>query len=138
VRKEFQNRLIELRLTQAYIHLLLVPEDGHGVRTISFARFGNYQVRLSEFVRDHQGASERPMWLELYARDSRSGIDSCACRDLEEAVIAANLLVSHAKELNEQHSRAGSAVNDNADATQGIAGLRTSTAQAVRRRRQRP
>jgi hypothetical protein len=138
VHKEFQNRLVELRLTQAYIHLLLVPVDDHGVRTIPFARFGNYEVRLSEFMRDHPGTDDKPMWLELYARDSRSGIDSCACHDLEEALVAANLLVSHAKELNERYSRAKSAVNDNADAAVRIAGLSTSTIRAKCRRRQHP
>jgi len=94
----YQDRLVELRLTRAYIHLLLVPADDNGARTVSLARFGNFEVRLIEFVQDSD--TEAPMWLELYARDARCGLDGCRCYDLEEAVISARYLVARARELN--------------------------------------
>jgi hypothetical protein len=95
----FRDRLVELRLTRAYIHLLLVPVDGNGARTVPLARFGNYEVRLTEFVQE-TNTDSAPMWLELYARDLRRGIDSCCCYDLEEAVDSARHLVARARELN--------------------------------------
>jgi hypothetical protein len=78
--------------------LLLVPADHNGARTVPLARFGRYEVRLTEFIPD-RGADE-PIWLELYDRDAQCGIDSCRCSDLEEAVVSAGHLVSRARELN--------------------------------------
>lgn len=102
----YQDRLVELRLTRAYIHLLLVPADDSGARTVSLARFGHYEVRLTEFVQDQD--TEAPMWLELYARDARCSVDGCRCYDLEEAVISARYLVARAKELDNDADRSHS------------------------------
>ena len=41
------------------------------------------------------------MWLELDNHQTQSGIDSCCCYDLEEAVHAAEDLISRARELDE-------------------------------------
>lgn len=94
----FRDRLVELRLTRAYIQLLLVPADRNGARTVSLARFGSYEVRLSQFAQDRD--VDAPMWLELFDRDARRSVDSCRCADLEEAVISARYLVALARDLS--------------------------------------
>ena len=96
----FCDRLIELRLTRAYIDLLLAPADEQGARTIALARFGKYEVRLSEFAKDDDETT--PTWLEIYARHTQASIDSCSCDDLEEAIHAAKDFISQARALNEE------------------------------------
>jgi hypothetical protein len=94
------DTFIELRLTRAYIRLFLVPVNDDGVRTVSLARFGNYEIRLVEL--SHAHASDLPpLWMELYAHNDQECIDSCACHELEEAVRIAEQLISQARELNE-------------------------------------
>jgi hypothetical protein len=87
------------RVTQAYIRLFLVPEDKDGSRTLSLERFGQYEVRMVEC--SQIGFADTPLfWMELYAHDVQMAIDSCACHELEEAVIAVEELTSQAKRLN--------------------------------------
>jgi hypothetical protein len=38
-------------------------------------------------------------WLELYCHMTRSSLDSCRCDDLDDAEVAADHLVSRAKQL---------------------------------------
>ena len=98
--KTSDSALIELRVTRAYIRLFLVPEDEHGTRTVSLARIGRYEVRMAEVsCAGHDGTA--PLWIDLYAHDIQSSIDSCSCNDLEEAIVAAEQLISQAKQLNE-------------------------------------
>jgi hypothetical protein len=94
------DTFFELRLTRAYIRLFLVPVNDDGVRTVSLARFGNYEIRLVELSHTHANDLP-PLWMELYAHDDQECIDSCACHDLEEAVRIAEQLISQARELNE-------------------------------------
>jgi hypothetical protein len=39
------------RLTRGYVYLCHARADGNGAKTVSLARFGDYDVRLVEFVR---------------------------------------------------------------------------------------
>ena len=87
----------KLRLTRGYVYLCYVRADGNGAKTVSLARFGDYEVRLVEFVRTRP-TDPTPMWLELYSHQTQSGIDSCCCYDLEEAVHATEDLISRARE----------------------------------------
>ena len=91
---------VGLRVTQAYVRLFFVPESEDGARTISLARFGNYEVRLVELVQS-DGACDPPLWVELYDRNIPGSIDSCGASDLEEMVCAAEQLLSEAKQLRE-------------------------------------
>jgi len=91
---------VGLRVTQAYVRLFFVPESEDGARTISLARFGNYEVRLVELVQS-DGACDPPLWVELYDRNTPGSIDSCSASDLEEMVCAAEQLLSEAKQLSE-------------------------------------
>jgi len=101
------NSFTELRVTRAYIRLFFLPEDKNGARTASLARTGNYEVRLVELSQTGS-AEEPPLWMELYARDIQSTIDSCSCADLEEAVAAADQLIDRA--MNERPPRQESKV----------------------------
>ena len=65
---------------------------------MSLARFGSYEVRVIELSRD-AAAGSFPVWLELYEHNTRSLLDSCGCSELEEAVAAANELISQARQL---------------------------------------
>jgi hypothetical protein len=98
--KTADNSFSELRVTRAYIRLFLVPEGKDGTRTVSLARIGNYEVRFVELSQT-SAAHEPPLWMELYAHDEQLVIDSCSFHELEEAVAAADHLVSQAKSLNE-------------------------------------
>jgi hypothetical protein len=55
----------KLRLTRGYVYLCHAGADGNGAKTVSLARFGDYDVRLVEFVRARP-TDPTPMWLELY------------------------------------------------------------------------
>lgn len=98
------NNFSELRVTRAYIRLFLVPEGKNGERTVSLARIGGYEVRLVEIAQT-DAADVPPLWLELYSHDARLVVDSCSCHELEEAVAAADHLISQAKRLNELSQR---------------------------------
>jgi hypothetical protein len=112
--KEIKGDRAELRLTRGYVHLCHAPADHHGAKTVSLARFGNYEVRLFEFVQT--GASDAtPMWLELYSRETQLGIDSCRCYDLEEAVHTTEDFISHARELDEDAARRRDLLNSTPD-----------------------
>jgi hypothetical protein len=89
----------ELRLTRAYIRLFLVPEGDDGSRTVSLARFGNYDVRLIEMPT--AATAVTPLWMELYAHDSQTAVDSCSCDAIEEAVQVAEELIAQARHLSE-------------------------------------
>ena len=82
-------------------HLCHAPADRTGVKTVSLARFGNYEVRLVEFVRTSP-TDATPMWLELYSHETKLGIDSCCRYNIDETVQAAEHLISIASELDEE------------------------------------
>jgi hypothetical protein len=102
--KTSSNGFTELRVTRAYIRLFLVPEDRYGARTVSLARIGNYEVRFVEMSKT-DSTDKPPLWMELYAHDEHLVIDSCSFHELEEAVAAAEHLISRAECLNEQSQR---------------------------------
>jgi hypothetical protein len=99
--------LIELRLTRAYISLLLVPTDEEGLRSVSLARYCKYEVRLVESALTPAVDSQK-LWVDLYAHDVHARIDRCSVNDLDEAVAAAEYLISRARTLNEESRPANS------------------------------
>lgn len=72
------------RLYNSYIRLKLTPKSESGSRTILIARFGAFGVRLVEFA-DSDQLDSLDLWIELYHYDTQSSIDSCMCRDLDQA-----------------------------------------------------
>jgi hypothetical protein len=97
-----KNRPLMGRLYQAYVRLLLTPENTDGSRAVSLARYGAYEVRLVEFPRG-SAAESCSLWLRLYDRDIRSSLDSRLCDDLDHAESLAEHLLSRARQLHTAH-----------------------------------
>jgi hypothetical protein len=75
----------QLRITRAYIRLLCIPESEHNARMVSLGRLGSYEIRIFEPLAAIPVSAL--FWIELFDHDAQSSIDSCACRDIEEAVV---------------------------------------------------
>ena len=93
------RRSIEALVTQCYIQLVLVSWDESGSRSVSLAKYGNYDVRLVE-VKSADTAEIPHLWVELYANDVRASIDACGCDDIEAAAMAAEHIMSEAQKLD--------------------------------------
>ena len=92
---------VEALVTQAYVQLLDAPRDEQNWRTVSLAKYVHYEVRLIE--RLSVVDAEIPcLWVELYAADVQTSIDSCGCDDVEAAVVAAEYLISQGRKLEEE------------------------------------
>jgi hypothetical protein len=83
------------RLYRSYISLKLTPNSESGSRTIPIARFGAFEVRLVEFA-DSDRLDSLDLWMELYHYDTQSSIDSCLCRDLDDAENLGGYFISQA------------------------------------------
>jgi hypothetical protein len=77
------------------ISLKLTPNSESGSRTIPIARFGAFEVRLVEFA-DSDRLDSLDLWMELYHYDTQSSIDSCLCRDLDDAENLGGYFISQA------------------------------------------
>jgi hypothetical protein len=75
----------QLRITRAYIRLLCIPESEHNARMVSLARVGSYEIRIFEPLAANPISAL--FWIELFDHDAESSVDSCACRNIEEAVV---------------------------------------------------
>jgi hypothetical protein len=96
VSKTYSNKLSELRITQAYIKLLGIPQNAQGARMISLERVGDHEVLMFDVSPD--GASDAPLfWLELFDHETKSSIDSCSCTEIAQAVTAFDDFISLAK-----------------------------------------
>ena len=96
-----ENRHSQLHRTATHPSLpeaLSRCQSEDGAKTVCLARFGSYEVRVIELSRD-ASAGSFPVWLELYEHNTRSTLDSCGCSELEEAVAAADELITHARQL---------------------------------------
>jgi hypothetical protein len=81
---------------------MLMPENRHGVRAISLARFGAFEVRLIELA-DGRASDDQEFCIELYRHDNQSSLDSYRCRDFEEAEPLAEQLISCARQLHKSY-----------------------------------
>jgi hypothetical protein len=95
------------------MRLAFVSEGDNGSKTISLVRFGSYEVRLVEFAQA-SSAHDTQLWIELYAHNRQRGLDSRACSDLEEAALAAEELISQARQLNDEAQLDASSKQDRA------------------------
>jgi hypothetical protein len=85
--KMSDSKFSELRITQAYIRLLCIPEGENGARTVSLACVGNYEIRMFEATQT-DSADVPLFWIELFDQDAQSSVDSCVCHNIKEAVAA--------------------------------------------------
>ncbi|NBJ10695.1 hypothetical protein [Microvirga arsenatis] len=74
---------IEARIVRAYVQLACTPETD-GSRTVTIARFGALEARLTEVPETQRLPSLPWFWLELYSNAHRVVIDSCGCTELDE------------------------------------------------------
>jgi hypothetical protein len=96
VSKTYSNKLGELRITQAYIRLLGLPQNAQGARMISLERIGRHEVRMFDVSPD--GAADAPLfWLELFDHEAKSSIDGCSCSEIAQAVTVLDDFISLAK-----------------------------------------
>jgi hypothetical protein len=98
------RKLTHRQFVAAYLALFLVRAGDDGTKVASLARFGAYEVRLIEFI--EQTLVDTPVvWMELFAHDTRSSLDSVRCDDLDEAVATAEEFVARARELRQNQLR---------------------------------
>jgi hypothetical protein len=83
-------------MLRACARLAYATPGSSGEKSVALAKFKQYEVRLIEFP------FRELLWLELFAHDSQTSIDSGACSVLDEAVAMAAHLVQQALDLSEQ------------------------------------
>ena len=93
--KEFNGEEAERLLLHLYTRLPLLPAAEDGGRSAVLARFGSYEVRLTEFPPDSMPFL--PLWVELYRESGRVFVDGCGFSEIEDAVEAVQELVEEAK-----------------------------------------
>jgi hypothetical protein len=94
------NKFCELRITQAYLRLLCIPESACGPRMVSLERIGDYEIRMFEAV--PADSVDGPLfWMELFNHDGQSSVDSCCCYGIEQAAIVLDGFVSQAEQPDE-------------------------------------
>jgi len=93
------------RVTETYASLFLTPKQADGSRYSAIARIGAFEIRLLERP-SVNSPEELELWVELYERNLRVGVDSYKCSDLDEAIDAAQFLAAQAR----QQSRGISAI----------------------------
>ena len=86
----------ELRILQMYLWSLVTPKYVNAIGLL--ARHGDYDVRLIECPKLANRDAE-PIWIELFDRQNNVSLDSFSGHDLEEAAVAADSLISRAREL---------------------------------------
>jgi hypothetical protein len=85
VSKTYDNKLGELRISQAYIKLLGLAQNAQGARTISLERIGNYEILMFDVSPDN-AADASLFWLELFDHETKASVDSCSCTEIAQAV----------------------------------------------------
>jgi hypothetical protein len=100
--------MIASRVTESYASLFLTSKHDDGSRHAAIARIGALEVRLLE-MSSVNSPEEASLWVELYDRDLRVGVDSYKCSDLDEAIAAAQLLMAQATRLNNEAGKAAPA-----------------------------
>jgi hypothetical protein len=91
-----------LRTTQAFIALSSISESGSAPRTISIVKIGEYEIRMFNGSSIWPGGT-RASWLELFDHNAQLSVDSCSCREIDEALTGFEGLLSQAERLNEAH-----------------------------------
>jgi hypothetical protein len=99
------QKMIAARVTESYTSLFLTSKHDDGSRHVAIARIGAFEVRLLEMP-SANSPEEASLWVELYDRGLRVGVDSYKCGDLDEAIDIAQLLMTQATQLNSEAGEA--------------------------------
>ena len=89
-----------LRVTQAFIALSSIPGSSPVSRTLSIVITGNCEIRMFNALSTWPGDAP-PLWIELFDHGDRVSVDSCSCREIDDAVAAFEELRTDAETLNE-------------------------------------
>jgi CheY-like chemotaxis protein len=90
---------LEARLIQAHVKLQFTSENEDGSKTASLGRFGAFEVQLVE--PPHSSSTNGFIfWIDLIDHERHFSIDSGGTDDLEEALAAAEELLSQAQQLS--------------------------------------
>ena len=93
--------MIATRVTESFASLFLTSRRDDGSRYAAIARIGAFEVRLIEMASGNS-PEEATLWIELYDRCLRVGVDSYKCNDLDEVIDTAQLLMTEATRLNNE------------------------------------
>jgi hypothetical protein len=94
------DKMIAARVMETYTSLFLTAKQEDGSRYSVIARIGDFEVRLLELPSGNS-SEELILWVELYDRVLRVGVDSCKCSDLDEAIDAAQFLTAQARQQSQ-------------------------------------
>ena len=86
--------MIAARVTESFAKLFLNSKDD-GACHVVIDKVGAYELRLLE-ISSGNAREAASLWVELYDRSLRTGVDSCKCRDVGEAIEAARFFMTHA------------------------------------------
>src|SRR5215218_1766913 len=89
----------KLRVTQAYIALLSIPESNSAARTISVARIGECEILMCNGAPARSGDAPL-LWMELFDHNTNISLDSFSFREIEEAMAGFDELVARANDSN--------------------------------------
>ena len=77
----------KLRIAQAYMKLVSIPESEPGIRMVCLESFGNFNIRMIEGP--ETSLTDAPLFsLELFDCDRQLSVDSCCCHGIEAAMAA--------------------------------------------------
>jgi hypothetical protein len=78
---------IEQRIIRAYVQLACAPET-NGSHTVTVARVGVLEARLTEVREEHRIPGTPWFWLEIYCHARHSVVGSCGCTEFDELELA--------------------------------------------------
>jgi hypothetical protein len=91
---------LEALLMAAHARLQLVPPGPNAPTVVTLARFGSFEVRLTQPM-SVSLTGEDAFWMELFDHDRQLSIDSVGNLALGDATIAAKDFIARAREQNE-------------------------------------
>jgi hypothetical protein len=92
------RKSVEALVTHAYLQLVRVPWEENGSRSTVLARFGEYEVRLLEFL-PVANADVPMLRIDVIDVSREVPVGTVGCDDLEAAVRATADAMSAAREL---------------------------------------
>ena len=92
-------KLTELRIAQAYLNLLCIPE-GSSNASVSLAWIGSCEIRI--FEGPQANTNGMPLfWLELFDHRAKTSVDTFSCNEIEDAAVVFEDFIAQANDLNE-------------------------------------
>lgn len=93
--EKFNSTSGRLRVAQAFIAISSLAESSSALRFVSVVRLGKYEIRMFSSPGDPPR-----LWMELFDHGAGISLDSCSCREIDDAVSGFEALVSQVKYLN--------------------------------------